>query len=318
MTSIAPRAVYGVAVPVVSVEPICRAHVWITVEADVFPSSGPGQFLQLRCAEMGTRASRALTWRPGDVPALADRAFQSRTAFLRRPFSIADRVEVSGKVRLAVISRNIGPGTAWLDSLRPGDALDITGPLGTGFTLPAADETAVLIGGGVGIPPLIYLARELVERSQSRVLAIFGATSRAFFPLRLLGEPRADGIPGECVDLPGGAVPAIVTTDDGTLGMRGRVTDALRGWAAAQQGNRGAVRVYACGPDAMLRAVAQLTRSLGYACSLCIERPMGCGLGTCLSCVVRVDEGGRQRWALTCTEGPAFERDRLCAYRDPE
>lgn len=295
---------------------ICRAHCEIEFVVPQFPQSDPGQFVQLRCGPDACRAPTTIDYWPGGIPSLSDQG--ERTTYLRRPFSIADQWRgQDDQTHLVVISRTVGPGTAWLERLAPGDTCNVTGPLGRGFRIPAGDAPVVLVGGGVGIPPLVYLARRLGELNRRDVTAIFGATTRELLPLALLAEPAPDGKPQRCVKL--GDNPHVlttITTDDGSLGMRGVVTDALRAWCAGRE-LRTPVggTVFTCGPQAMLSAVAQATRELGLDCQLCIERTMGCGLGTCQSCVVRVSDQTRPdgwRWALTCTDGPVFDRDELC------
>lgn len=214
---------------------------------------------------------------------------------------------------MCVISRNVGIGTHWLDTIQEGSTLNLTGPLGRGFRLPDADRPVLLVGGGVGIPPLLYTARCLHESGHRNVRIIFGAMSEDLFPVPMTDEPAPDGSARPCLLLPGGArYEAVVTTDDGSAGMRGRVTDAMRRLKPSE-----VPLVLACGPDAMLRAVADLTRSLDWPAQLCIERNMGCGIGTCLSCVVRHVDNERPegwRWALACTDGPVFARDDLVEY----
>lgn len=221
-------------------------------------------------------------------------------------------------MHLTVISRTVGPGTRWLEQLRPGDAVDTTGPLGRGFRIPPADVPVLLVGGGVGIPPLLYLARRLHELERRNVAAIFGVTQRNLLPIPLAAEPQCDGTPSLCYAWAGGASFALtVTSDDGSIGLRGVVTDALDVlWQAGRRHDRPA-GVLACGPDGMLRAVARWTRAAGLGCQLCIERPMGCGLGTCLSCCVRTRDAAIPAgwcWRLACTDGPVFDRDDLLDY----
>lgn len=242
--------------------------------------------------------------------------WSAEDAFLRRPFSLADRRELAdGRSELTVISRAIGRGTRWLDSLQIGDALNISGPLGRGFRLPAQSDTCILVGGGVGIPPLIYLARQLCEARFSDVVVILGAMSRDLLPVVLTAEPACNGAARECVLLADGvSYPSIVATNDGTLGIRGLVTDALREHVSHAGILADHTHVFACGPERMLHAVAEQTRALGLHCQLCIERMMGCGMGTCLSCVTAVNDASRPagwRWGLACGEGPVFDRDRL-------
>lgn len=307
---------------VVDVRAICREHVSIEVALSGFPPSHPGQFLQLLCHE--ERESRTLVheWSLGRAPRLSSEEWFGHQAYLRRPFSIADRWEQDGEwTRLMVISRKVGPATAWLERLRPGDTLNLSGPFGRGFTIPDPRVPLVLAGGGVGIPPLLYLARVLSESQKHDVTMILGATTRELLPVPVVAEPARDGQVTRCVELAGAVRPAaIVTTDDGTMGLHGYVTDGLRHWHKTRRERGKRPLVLACGPQAMLHAVAQLTRELEMDCQLCIEKPMGCGLGTCLSCIVRVrDASGPAgwRWALVCCEGPVFERDALIEFQEP-
>ncbi len=319
MSSVPSAArVFGVDATVVSATVPARDHVALELAVGAFPPSEAGHFLQLQCADPDAPGAILHDW---DAFAPTD-AFGTRSAYLRRPFSIADRFEdEDGRTHLVVISRNIGAGTGWLDSRKFSDTINITGPLGRPFARPAPGVPIALVGGGVGIPPLLYLARQLREAGHEDVTAIFGATGRAYFCVPLIREASADGSPSVCLALPGAApFPSIVTTDDGTLGLRGRVTDGLRIWAEKRAREIGSAAVFACGPEPMLHAVARQTRQLGIAeCQLCIERLMGCGMGTCLSCIVPVPDesaAGGRRWALSCSEGPVFPRDRLLDFAD--
>ncbi len=305
---------------VTAVRHVCREHVLIEMTAPAHPSSSPGQFIQIRCRNEDAAADQVLEWSEAEFPRVTGRDFDQQQAFTRRPFSIADRwMGADGTPRLAVISRAVGTGTRWLDTLRAGDVLDITGPLGQGFRVPHDRSTPlVLIGGGVGIPPLLYLSRILRERGHEDVTVLIGVRSRDLLPLELTSNAAADGTPSVCLRLPlEPRYPAIIATDDGSLGMKGLVTDALAAWVAHRQAPSGTPLIMACGPEKMLAAVAADTRARGYAAQLCIERSMGCGLGTCLSCVVRMRDSSKPsgwRWALACTDGPVFDRDTLPDY----
>lgn len=312
----------GVIARVARCDTICRDHVAIELALPcTFPST-PGQFVQLLCREGDERDDAVHDWPSDGFPPIGDPEFHRAQPYLRRPFSIADQWSVAdGGTRLRVISRTVGPGTQWLARLRAGDPLDLTGPLGRGFRIPPRGTSLVLVGGGVGIPPLLYLARRLHESEHRNVTLILGATTRALLPVALCAAPEADAVPCACVSLPANApFGTIVATDDGTAGVRGLVTDALADWNRRTQAARGTT-VFACGPERMLQAVAKLTRAAGFACQLCIERNMGCGVGTCLSCVVRVRaprHADGWRWALACTEGPVFDRDELLDYAGSE
>lgn len=307
---------------VARVDAPCREHAEIEFVVPEFPASQPGQFLQVECGNPAPAEPHLHEWREGTHPTLRDREWGPPVAYLRRPFSIADRWNDSdGRVHMLILSRAVGPGTRWLEELKPGATVNISGPLGRGFELPKdRKQPVLLIGGGVGVPPLLYLARKLHEHGHPDVTLIFGAMTRTLVPLRMHAEPSTRGLPVACVQLPGSApYPTIITTDDGTLGLRGRVTDALRAWKQ-QRGQSVRAQIYACGPERMLEAVAHDSRRFGDDAQLCIEKPMGCGLGTCLSCVVRVHDARRPagwRWALSCTEGPCFPRDLLVEYDEP-
>ena len=303
---------------VVGCAPLCHAHVRIEMIAEGFPPSAPGQFVQICCHEAEEPEPRMFNWSDEDIAALRSmRDWTDGATYLRRPFSIADRWEDSqGRTHLVVISRNVGPGTAWLEHLKEGARIDLIGPLGQGFRIPPDDRMLILVGGGVGIPPLLYLTRDLHHAGKRNVIMIFGATRRDILPVRLLNEPTTDGMPTLCVDSgTPGEYPAAITTDDGSLGLHGVVTDAIRAFApTCRSASAERPLVLTCGPEGMLHAVAELSREMQWDCQMCIERKMGCGMGTCLSCIVRVHDPEKEsgwRWALTCKDGPVFDRDDL-------
>ncbi len=296
--------------------PLCKAHVALELLADEFPESRPGQFLQVRCGEGAATPTATCEWRDGTLPGLSDNTKCGGEVLLRRPLSIADRwTGDDSRVHLVVILRTVGPGTHWLATRCAGDVVNVSGPFGNGFAVTNIERPIALVGGGVGIPPLLYLARTLCEAGRRDVTAVFGATTGALMPVRVIDNPTDPTTPTSCVRFPnGGRYGTILTTDDGSLGLCGRVTDGLSCWREQLAGTARRPIVYACGPEAMLRGVARMTRAFDMDCQLCIERMMGCGMGTCLSCVVRAHDAGAPqgwRWALSCTEGPVFDRDVL-------
>jgi dihydroorotate dehydrogenase electron transfer subunit len=298
---------------VVSRSAPCRDHVCLELELDARFDATPGQFLQISCHAPEAGADRVVEWRENDTRPQLGPWWHDRQAFLRRPFSIADSWRQRNTTHVVLISRAVGPGTRWLDRLAGGQTVNVTGPLGNGFSAPPPTAQAVLVGGGVGIPPLLFLARRLHERGHALATLFFGAASADLVPVPLTQAPDRDAIATRCLRLFGDApYPAVVSTNDGSLGTRGHVTDALSQWLSGRDAT--GLRVFACGPPRMLQAVAALTRRWNVACELCIERTMGCGLGTCLSCVLRVRDRTRPagwRWALACLDGPVFERDTL-------
>jgi dihydroorotate dehydrogenase electron transfer subunit len=230
------------------------------------------------------------------APAVAERCLPGQfvsvgvaavATLLRRPFSIAAAEPAGGGVE--VVFDVVGPGTAWLAERRPGEPLDLVGPLGRPFPAPPAGVGCVLVGGGYGAAPLLYLARALAD-GRRPVALVMGAASAA----RLLDPDAAERA------LPGGVV---LTTEDGSRGRSGRVTDVLD----ALLDDTEAGVLYACGPMAMLAAVARRAHTRALRCHVAVEEAMACGVGVCMTCVVPVrgPEGVRNRRA--CVDGPVFD-----------
>ncbi len=205
---------------------------------------------------------------------------------LRRPFSIH---RLPAPDTLQLLFRIVGRGTEALAGLRPADPLSLLGPLGRGFPL-RTEGPACLVGGGIGIAPLLFLAENLLPRlsgSGSLLVLLGGRTAAEIEPLA--GAFRDLGCPVEAA------------TDDGSLGHHGLVTDLLpRHLPSVRQ-------VFACGPTAMMAAAAALCRQSGVACAVSLEARMACGLGACLGCTVR----GRDRYLHVCKEGPVFPAEEV-------
>jgi dihydroorotate dehydrogenase electron transfer subunit len=228
--------------------------------------------------------------RPGQFVHLL--AGEDRSFPLRRPFSI-HRVERPGEAlgTVEVVFDVVGAGTRALAGLRPHDVVDVLGPLGRPFTPPEEPEGCVLVGGGYGTAPLFFLAGELRAR-RCRVDFAVGAATAA----RLLDAMEAKRL-GHSLT---------VTTDDGSAGRRGLVTDPLPDLLA----RTGAGRAYACGPMPMLAAVSRVAAAAGVPCQVAVEEQMACGTGICFACVLPVrPEGspGETRMARSCLEGPVFD-----------
>lgn len=207
---------------------------------------------------------------------------------LRRPISICDTDPSRGLVRLVLEIR--GEGTAWLAAHAVGETLDILGPLGKGFDLAGAQEKrALFVGGGIGVPPLLFAARP------------YGARAHAVLGFRTAGAViLAD-------DFTTAGAMLHLATDDGTAGHHGLVTGPAR--TLLQAG--AADIVYACGPLPMLRAVAALAREYNVRCQVSMEQRMACGVGACLCCVCETKEPGTHRYRHVCKDGPVFDAETL-------
>jgi dihydroorotate dehydrogenase electron transfer subunit len=233
---------------------------------------GEYQVLSLRAPEVARRTI------PGQFVML------SSGALLNRPFSVfraeADVVAVAFDV--------IGAGTAWLADRALGDEITVVGPLGAGFSMDA-DGPVVAVGGGYGAAPLFLLAGRL-RHTGIPVHGVLGAARAS----RVFGAEHAS----EVFDS------ATFTTEDGSLGARGLVTDVLDDFVA----RAGASRIAACGPMPMLETVSSRARDLGLPCEVAVEEFMACGIGVCWTCVIPVaSRDGEPRYDRSCTEGPCFD-----------
>jgi len=299
---------------VLSNRPVCLEHYLLRLAVSGFPPSQPGQFINIRCGSADVPSPREAEWRQGSWPRLRQPELLGRQPLLRRPFSLCGRRDVGGAAELEVIYRVVGVGTSLLAGLGEAAELNILGPLGRGFWPVDDRPAAAVVGGGAGIPPLLYLAEGLRSAGKETV-AFAGARTGRLLPLTVgqTEPPSQAGRPTMCTaEFSARGVPAVIATDDGSVGATGLIHEAFGGWLNAQADpNR--LAVYACGPAAMMKAVADLCLARGVPCQLALERHMACGLGTCQGCVVKVKADTAEGWAfrLACTDGPVFEAGEL-------
>jgi dihydroorotate dehydrogenase electron transfer subunit len=212
--------------------------------------------------------------------------------YLRRAYSVADADPANGSVELLV--KTIGRGTGALEEMAVGSEVGLLGPLGNAFSFEdlAKGSRVAVVAGGIGAAPFPLLARGL--RAAGLIGDLYlGGRSAADLAL----APRfAGAFDGETV----------LTTDDGSVGERGRVTDAFERAA----GGRGYARAYACGPMAMFRSLAPLVARLKIASEFSTEADMGCGFGVCLGCVLPGTEKEKP-FLISCTEGPILPPERI-------
>ena len=236
-------------------------------------SAKPGQFVQVLCAD------------------------GSCDPLLPRPFSF---LNAKGDI-FSILYHAVGQGTEFLSKRTKGDVLNVLGPLGNGFNIEAKPSPAqvLLVGGGVGIPPLYHVAESLVRVNPAikRSIHVFlGARNKSL----LLCEKEFKKL----------GVNLFLATDDGSKGRKGFVTEIL----AIQLKNMEASkkRVYTCGPTAMLKAVSDICVRSKTACEVSVEVPMACGFGACLGCAIKVKKDEKDhRFAIACTEGPVFQASEI-------
>ena len=226
---------------------------------------------------------------PGHFVAIAVGGVGS-AMLLRRAFSIH---RATANESIEIIFAAHGQGTQWLQTTKPGDLLDIVAPLGKPFAPPRQPVGCVLVAGGYGAAPMVMLAEQLKARGCS-VEVVLGAASED----KLFGVLQTKAI----ADI------VTVTTDDGSSGVRGRVTDVLPDAISRVSGKA----VYACGPMPMLKAVAEISKSFGVYSQCAVEEAMACGIGVCMTCVLPViGDDGVTRMVRSCVDGPVFRGDRV-------
>ncbi len=256
----------------------------VDVEGEVLANEPLGRDNYLIKVEAPSIAAHCL---PGQfVMAAADEPFSLPSPLLRRALAVFS-IEGSDGGLLTLLLKIVGDGTRKLASLQAGEFINMTGPLGRGFdTELARGRKALIVAGGIGIASVYLLAEQLVGKGTD-VQLIYG------------GRAAADLVcVGYFEDL---GLSTVFTTEDGSRGLAGRVTEALSGYLPELSATGSAV--YACGPNPMMKAVSDEVVRLSVPCQISVETKMACGFGVCLGCSVKVE--GRYR--LACTHGPVFD-----------
>jgi len=212
---------------------------------------------------------------------------------LRRPFSVFEVVRdpAGGVTGISLLNKRVGRGTSRLYDAEVGDTLSVLGPLGQPFVPVVPPAQAWMVAGGVGLAPFATLAEALAAQKT---------------PMRLFygGRSTSDLYYESFFERLGATM--VLTTEDGTRGEKGRVTGPLER-ALTNEASSQPITIYACGPTPMMRAVAALGARAGRPVFVSLEPVMGCGMGGCYSCVVRVRRGSGSHFVRSCLEGPVFD-----------
>ncbi|MBI4733860.1 MAG: dihydroorotate dehydrogenase electron transfer subunit [Rubrobacteridae bacterium] len=249
---------YQVKADVISKEEVAPGVFNITiVSPEISRAAKPGQFVNISCCDENT------------------------SFILRRPFGI-HRV-VPGRV-FEVLFQVVGKGTEALSKVKQHDTLDVIGPLGTGFSFSSDIKSALLVAGGIGVAPLLYLAEELTDK-KVMIYSMLGAQNKHKL-IRYIDFKRL-------------SKKTFAATDDGSFGHEGTVVDLLNRTIHQLRPQI----IYACGPHAMLKHVSQTADDFAVDCQVSVEARMACGIGVCLGCVCASKTGYR----LTCKDGPVFK-----------
>lgn len=237
-----------------------------------------------------------LTLSSGDIAGKAEpgnfvhvRIGQDHYPLLRRAFSIHHADKKGGLFKL--LFKVVGRGTEALSRKQAGDTLDVLGPIGNSFPSPPKGSKIMLVAGGMGIAPLWFLLTRLVNRPRPKKLTFFlGAKNKK--ELVYLDKLRETG-----VDL-------ILTTDDGSRGRKGLVTEVFLREIKRKKPDHGRLTVYSCGPQMMLKRMAEIARKLDFSCQVSLENHMPCGVGVCWGCATKMVDGTYKR---VCADGPVFD-----------
>jgi dihydroorotate dehydrogenase electron transfer subunit len=270
--------------------------------AEAFAEFKPGQFAQLDLSSAALPPAEAI---PED---LADVA--RREILLRRPFSFADVTTRADKTVAEVLYSVVGPATLRMTTLSPGDSISVIGPLGNGFSVPAGKKTAVLISGGMGVPPLQHLAKVLTsDYPQIAVIAFAGAKTAKELPFESKLDAISQQLGFAIPEFAGYGIKSLVATDDGSAGFAGLVTGCLAQWLEETCPEPQTTIIYACGPEAMLAKIAEIANQKRIDCQISMERRMACGFGVCQSCAVpcRIGDSSETIYKLCCEDGPVFD-----------
>jgi len=227
--------------------------------SEIVAQARPGQFVMIRV-------------RPGTDP------------LLRRPFSICT---TRGEDLFLILYKVVGKGTAIMSNAGKGERLSVLGPLGRGFELPEPGRKSLLVAGGIGVAPLVFLAQAV----KADVTFMAGCRSiNEMIPMDHVGLGRTD---------------ISIATDDGTAGHPGFVTELLVSYLAGYSEDHS--KIFACGPLPMLKRVAALAIEQDIPCQVSLEANMACGLGACQGCAVRASKNRDRTYYHVCQDGPVFD-----------
>ncbi len=228
--------------------------------------------------------------RPGQFIMIRVRA--GMDPLLRRPFSICG---IREKDLICILYRVMGTGTAIMAQTGKGDRLSVTGPLGRGFDPFYNDRRSLLIAGGIGVAPLLYLAQE-IKNSGMVFMAGFRSAGEGIDPVRI-------GYPGIRISF---------ATDDGSKGYAGLVTGLLEEYLEKSMAVKEPFAIYACGPPPMLKKLVSVAAVNKIPCQVCLESAMACGIGACQGCAVKKASGeGQGPYYHVCRDGPVFDSHRI-------
>ncbi len=233
---------------------------------------------------------------------------------LRRPISIMRTSPEQGWIEL--LYKKVGEGTQLLSQRQPGEQLKLLGPIGQPFKLHPERSKPLLIGGGVGMPPMVFIAQSIARKKTYKPFAILGSEVPFPFtptPSQMIIPGMPDGVIASMPLLEDWEIPNRLTSLQGYAGCHdGYVTDLARLWLQQlDEASRQQVEIFSCGPHPMLEAVAQVAREFDIPCQVSLEEFMACGVGGCAGCAVSVKTEQGEVMKRVCVDGPVFQANQI-------
>ncbi len=220
--------------------------------------------------------------RPGQFVML--KTGETSDPLLRRPFSIH---KINKNKTIDILYKVVGKGTRILSDFKNDADIDIIGPLGNGFTISKKIKSHILVAGGIGIAPLLFLAQELSKDKKNKIVLFAGARHKEdILSVQDFKRLKAD---------------VKISTENGSIGKQGLISELFEVFLAGH--NESSSVVYACGPKGMLREISRLASIKGISCQVSLEERMACGLGACLGCAIETTDG----YKYVCNDGPVFD-----------
>ncbi len=270
--------------------------------AAAFAKARPGQFAEIDLSSVPLPPVKGIAEDLRDA--------SERKILLRRPFSFCDVSSRKDKTRVEILYCALGPATLRMTALSPGKSISVIGPLGNGFQTLAGKKTALLVGGGMGVGPLIHLAKILAsDYPKMEIIAFAGAKSKTELPFENPTDEISRQLGFALHEFARVTVESELATDDGSAGFEGFVTDCFLKWLGQHSVLAKDTIIYSCGPEVMLARMAKIAEEKKIDCQVSMERMMACGIGVCQSCAVKckVNGSGEAIYKLCCKDGPVFD-----------
>jgi dihydroorotate dehydrogenase electron transfer subunit len=276
--------------------------------AQAFAGFNPGQFAELDLSHTALPPKESI---PEDLLDVSERKI-----LLRRPFSFTNVTAEKNKTIAELLYCVVGPATLRMTTISPGETLSVIGPLGNGFSIPEGKKTALLVVGGMGVPPLLHLAKKLASDSHPHklnMIAFAGAKTAKELPFEGCLDEISRDLGFSLQEFAKYGVESLVATDDGSAGYHGFITDCLAEWLSKSDLPSKEIVIFSCGPESMLARMTRLAKEKNIDCQLSLERRMACGIGLCQSCAVecRVPGSNETVYKMCCEDGPIFDSKEL-------